>query len=104
MELKMAFQAKNTGNGAATQAPANPLAGLTNEQLIAMIQQLQATGGASRKPTFSKSKKDGSNVWTFTHQSGAKGVFPWVNADASVWRLIVANVEMIKTALDAAKA
>jgi hypothetical protein len=76
------------------------LSKLTQEQLVAMVNSLQtqaATSG-SRKPTFTASKKN-ADYMTFTHQLGVKGVYPWVTAPKSVWKMIIANIKMIEQGL-----
>jgi hypothetical protein len=98
---------KNNGNGRvlSVQPQMTPSANLeakpSYEELLAKLQEAEnklTSAPKGRSPTFTKSAKN-ANYWTFTHNLGTKGVYPWVGTTKEVWLLILNNADLIRAAL-----
>lgn len=65
------------------------------EELLAQVAELKAKTAPSGVVSFGRSEKN-PKFWTFKH--GCKDAWP-VSTTPDAWRIILANIEMIKTKL-----
>ena len=97
------FPRTNSSNGKGNGVSGQVLQDLTKpsyDELVAMVASLQADKANTkvRGPSFTRNK-EGKDSFTFAHNTGEKGVYPWISAPGHIWRIVLDNVKMIDAKL-----